>query len=68
MRAPGRRAEASTACSVAAAPRGRGRLATPQVGLANGLAWTEGGGEVLRVEVAETPGRGLVLPVSSATS
>jgi ATP-dependent Lon protease len=32
-----------------------------QVGVANGLAWTESGGEVLRVEVADTPGRGLVL-------
>jgi ATP-dependent Lon protease len=32
-----------------------------QVGVANGLAWTESGGELLRVEVAETTGRGLVL-------
>jgi ATP-dependent Lon protease len=32
-----------------------------QIGVANGLAWTESGGEVLRVEVADTPGRGLVL-------
>jgi ATP-dependent Lon protease len=36
-------------------------LAEPQVGQANGLAWTEAGGEMLRVEVAETPGRGLML-------
>ncbi len=32
-----------------------------EVGVANGLAWTEAGGDVLRVEVAMTPGRGLVL-------
>jgi len=32
-----------------------------QVGVANGLAWTESGGELLRVEVAQTAGRGLVL-------
>jgi len=31
------------------------------VGVANGLAWTEAGGDVLRVEVAVTRGRGLVL-------
>ena len=31
------------------------------MGVANGLAWTETGGEVLRVEVADTGGRGLVL-------
>ncbi|MDJ0788542.1 MAG: endopeptidase La [Myxococcota bacterium] len=31
------------------------------VGAANGLAWTEAGGDVLRVEVATTRGRGLVL-------
>jgi ATP-dependent Lon protease len=30
-------------------------------GVANGLAWTESGGEVLRVEVETTPGQGLVL-------
>jgi ATP-dependent Lon protease len=35
--------------------------AEAQIGVANGLAWTESGGEVLRVEVADTPGRGLVL-------
>jgi ATP-dependent Lon protease len=34
---------------------------TPEVGVANGLAWTEAGGDVLRVEVAMTRGRGLVL-------
>jgi ATP-dependent Lon protease len=32
-----------------------------EVGVANGLAWTESGGEVLRVEVETTPGQGLVL-------
>jgi ATP-dependent Lon protease len=32
-----------------------------QVGVANGLAWTEAGGEVLGVEATLTPGRGLVL-------
>jgi ATP-dependent Lon protease len=31
------------------------------VGVANGLAWTEAGGEVLGVEATLTPGRGLVL-------
>jgi ATP-dependent Lon protease len=31
------------------------------VGVANGLAWTEAGGDVLRIEVAMTRGRGLVL-------
>jgi len=34
---------------------------TPEVGVANGVAWTEAGGDVLRVEVAMTRGRGLVL-------
>jgi ATP-dependent Lon protease len=38
-----------------------GVAAAPQVGVAHGLAWTETGGEVLRVEVADTGGRGLVL-------
>jgi ATP-dependent Lon protease len=33
----------------------------PEIGVANGLAWTEAGGDVLRVEVAMTRGRGLVL-------
>ena len=33
----------------------------PEVGVSNGLAWTEAGGDVLRVEVAMTRGRGLVL-------
>jgi ATP-dependent Lon protease len=32
-----------------------------EVGVANGLAWTETGGEVLRVEVETTAGTGLVL-------
>ena len=32
-----------------------------EIGVANGLAWTESGGEVLRVEVETTPGQGLVL-------
>jgi ATP-dependent Lon protease len=40
---------------------GEPAAAEPQVGVANGLAWTEAGGEVLRVEVADTAGRGLVL-------
>ncbi len=46
---------------------GPGRFASeligtsPEVGAANGLAWTEAGGEVLRVETALTRGRGLVL-------
>jgi ATP-dependent Lon protease len=31
------------------------------VGNANGLAWTEAGGDVLQIEAAMTPGRGLVL-------
>jgi ATP-dependent Lon protease len=37
------------------------REAGGEVGVANGLAWTETGGEVLRVEVETTPGQGLVL-------
>ena len=32
-----------------------------EVGVVNGLAWTEAGGEVLRLEAAMTQGRGLVL-------
>ncbi len=32
-----------------------------EIGVANGLAWTEHGGEMLRVEVETTPGQGLVL-------
>ncbi|MCP5057249.1 MAG: endopeptidase La [bacterium] len=32
-----------------------------EVGVTNGLAWTEAGGDVLRVEAATTRGRGLVL-------
>jgi ATP-dependent Lon protease len=32
-----------------------------EVGVVNGLAWTEAGGEVLRLETAMTQGRGLVL-------
>jgi len=32
-----------------------------EVGVANGLAWTEAGGDVLRLEAAMTKGRGLVL-------
>jgi ATP-dependent Lon protease len=32
-----------------------------EVGVANGLAWTETGGEVLRIEVETTAGSGLVL-------
>ena len=35
--------------------------ATGEVGVANGLAWTEAGGDVLRLEAAMTKGRGLVL-------
>ena len=33
----------------------------PEIGVATGLAWTEAGGDVLRVEAAITRGRGLVL-------
>jgi ATP-dependent Lon protease len=33
----------------------------PEIGAATGLAWTEAGGEVLRIETAITRGRGLVL-------
>jgi ATP-dependent Lon protease len=32
-----------------------------EIGVVNGLAWTEAGGEVLRLETAMTQGRGLVL-------
>ena len=32
-----------------------------EVGVAHGLAWTEHGGELLRIEVETTPGQGLVL-------
>ncbi|RIL06301.1 MAG: endopeptidase La [Proteobacteria bacterium] len=32
-----------------------------EVGVANGLAWTESGGEVLRIEVVTTAGQGLTL-------
>ncbi len=32
-----------------------------EVGVANGLAWTEHGGEMLRIEIETTPGQGLVL-------
>jgi ATP-dependent Lon protease len=35
--------------------------ATGEVGVANGLAWTEAGGEVLTIEVVTTAGQGLVL-------
>jgi ATP-dependent Lon protease len=35
--------------------------ASGEVGVANGLAWTETGGEMLRVEVETTAGQGLVL-------
>jgi ATP-dependent Lon protease len=33
----------------------------PEIGAATGLAWTEAGGDVLRIEAAITRGRGLVL-------
>ena len=36
-------------------------LAESEIGVANGLAWTEAGGDLLRVEVSMTRGRGLVL-------
>jgi len=44
-------------------PRHAGEEPTtqPEVGVANGVAWTEAGGDVLRVEAAMTRGRGLVL-------
>ena len=32
-----------------------------EIGVANGLAWTESGGEVLTLEATMTPGKGLVL-------
>ncbi len=32
-----------------------------EIGVANGLAWTEHGGEMLRIEIETTPGQGLVL-------
>jgi ATP-dependent Lon protease len=32
-----------------------------EIGVANGLAWTEAGGEVLRIEVETTAGQGLML-------
>jgi len=35
--------------------------AVGEVGVANGLAWTEAGGEVLTIEVVTTAGQGLVL-------
>jgi ATP-dependent Lon protease len=34
---------------------------TGEVGLVNGLAWTESGGEILTIEATLTPGKGLVL-------
>ncbi len=37
------------------------RLQPEEAGVANGLAWTESGGELLRIEVEVTRGRGLVL-------
>jgi ATP-dependent Lon protease len=37
------------------------RPAHGEIGVVNGLAWTEAGGEVLRLEAAMTQGRGLVL-------
>jgi ATP-dependent Lon protease len=44
-------------------PRHSGEEPTtsPEVGVVNGLAWTEAGGDVLRIEAAMTRGRGLVL-------
>ena len=44
-------------------PRHSGEEPTqsPEVGVANGVAWTEAGGDVLRIEAAMTRGRGLVL-------
>jgi ATP-dependent Lon protease len=35
--------------------------AVPEIGVATGLAWTEAGGDVLRIESTMTRGRGLVL-------
>jgi len=37
------------------------RSEEPEIGVVNGLAWTESGGEVLRLEAAMTQGQGLVL-------
>jgi len=34
---------------------------TSEIGLVNGLAWTESGGEMLTIEATLTPGKGLVL-------
>ena len=51
----------SRAGSARRATRPRSRRSSPEVGVANGLAWTEAGGDVLRIEVAMTRGRGLVL-------
>jgi len=34
---------------------------TAEVGIVNGLAWTESGGEILTIEATLTPGKGLVL-------
>ena len=34
---------------------------TSEIGVSNGLAWTEAGGDVLRIEAAVTRGRGIVL-------
>ncbi|MBW2716255.1 MAG: endopeptidase La [Deltaproteobacteria bacterium] len=34
---------------------------TGEIGLVNGLAWTESGGEILTIEATLTPGKGLVL-------
>jgi ATP-dependent Lon protease len=34
---------------------------TGEIGLVNGLAWTESGGEMLTIEATLTPGKGLVL-------
>ncbi len=36
-------------------------ISAGECGVANGLAWTEGGGEVLRIELETTSGEGLVL-------
>jgi len=68
-----RRTAEGDARGVTVTPRLLGRLLGPaqhrddeaprggQVGVAQGLAWTEAGGEVLHLEAAMTRGRGLVL-------
>ncbi len=41
--------------------QGEGRAERSEVGVANGLAWTEAGGEMLTIEATLTSGEGLIL-------